>query len=148
MLLNGWSTDSKPEETAETKKEVALNNWKQKDKRKAKMAIKYRRTELIKMQIKTIFILKREQWAVVLWHFWACTVTPTHRQGSLGGDLSLKWAISSAECNICILIQGWTANEETEDQEPRNTYQGFTHSQRASTPAFHGELAGSVWRQL
>lgn len=29
--------------------------------------------------------MKREQWAVVLWHFWVCTVTQTHRQGSLGG---------------------------------------------------------------
>lgn len=46
-----------------------------------------------------------------------------------GGGFSLKWAISSAECNICILMQGGTGREGTADQEPWNTYQGFTQSE-------------------
>lgn len=65
-----------------------------------------------------------------LWRYCACTVTQTHRQGSPGRDLSLKRAISSAPQNICILMQGWTGREGTEERDSGISYQGFTHRVR------------------
>lgn len=74
-----------------------------------------------------------------LWRYCACTVTQTHRQGSLGRDLSLKRAISSAPQNICILMQGWTGREGTEERDSGISYQGFTHRVRE-------QVHGALWR--